>query len=248
MAINSHEDTSYKYRWNQKELLGKVISGTLDEDLYISGLRITSNKDNDWFHNPVFSGRCFANPHKIFLHAIIDYENPQVSFKFQNSKNITEIIIEIDYAGRLEYINHSIAALGKEAADLERLEIRVTDKIRISDTSDVGSESPKLTTMIIRASRGIPITGETGFLGPNVDTVVLDSPILSILSNVIYFTSNSNVFASGGTGGTIYIPKSLYDHLGDGSEYDYKAATNWSTIDSYGTITWAQIEGSEYEL
>lgn len=54
-------------------------------------------------------------------------------------------------------------------------------------------------------------------------------------------------FASGGTGGTIYIPKSLYDHLDDGSEYDYKSATNWSTIDGYGTITWAQIEGSQYE-
>lgn len=54
-------------------------------------------------------------------------------------------------------------------------------------------------------------------------------------------------FASGGTGGTIYIPKALYDHLGDGTALDYKSATNWSTIDGYGTITWAQIEGSYYE-
>lgn len=54
-------------------------------------------------------------------------------------------------------------------------------------------------------------------------------------------------FASGGTGGTIYIPKVLYDELGTGSANDYKSATNWSTIDAYGTITWAQIEGSQYE-
>ena len=54
-------------------------------------------------------------------------------------------------------------------------------------------------------------------------------------------------FASGGSGGTIYIPKVLYDELGTGSSLDYKAATNWSTLDSYGTITWAQIEGSYYE-
>lgn len=54
-------------------------------------------------------------------------------------------------------------------------------------------------------------------------------------------------FDSGGSGGTIYIPKALYDHLGDNSELDYKAATNWSVLDSYGTITWAQIEGSIYE-
>lgn len=54
-------------------------------------------------------------------------------------------------------------------------------------------------------------------------------------------------FASGKAGGTIYIPKVLYDHLGDGTSSDYKAATNWSTIEGYGTITWAKIEGSQYE-
>lgn len=54
-------------------------------------------------------------------------------------------------------------------------------------------------------------------------------------------------FASGGTGGTIYIPKVLYDELGTGTSLDYKAATNWSVIEGRGTITWAQIEGSEYE-
>ena len=50
-----------------------------------------------------------------------------------------------------------------------------------------------------------------------------------------------------GSGGTIYIPKALYDHLGDGTSLDYKAATRWSTIDAYNTITWAKIEGSYYE-
>lgn len=58
---------------------------------------------------------------------------------------------------------------------------------------------------------------------------------------------NNTPFASGRTGGTIYIPKVLYDHLGDGTALDYKAATNWSTYDGYGTITWAKIEGSQYE-
>ncbi|MBQ6035784.1 MAG: leucine-rich repeat protein [Lachnospiraceae bacterium] len=46
-------------------------------------------------------------------------------------------------------------------------------------------------------------------------------------------------FASGGSGGTIYVPQSLIA--------TYQAATNWSTIDGYGTITWAAIEGSIYE-
>lgn len=58
---------------------------------------------------------------------------------------------------------------------------------------------------------------------------------------------NYTAFKQGGAGGTIYIPKVLYDHLGDNSSDDYKSATNWSTYDGYGTITWAKLEGSPYE-
>lgn len=76
-------------------------------------------------------------------------------------------------------------------------------------------------------------------------TVVLRSTTLVPMSNTNAFQDTK--FASGGAGGTIYIPKALYDHLGDGSSSDYKAATNWSTYDGYGTITWAKIEGSQYE-
>ena len=59
--------------------------------------------------------------------------------------------------------------------------------------------------------------------------------------------SSNGIYIAGGSGGEIYIPKVLYDHLGDGTSSDYKAATNWSTVDARGTITWKQIEGSEYE-
>lgn len=81
---------------------------------------------------------------------------------------------------------------------------------------------PKLTTIVLRKSSTITTMAKLNAL-------------------------NSTPFASGGSGGTIYIPKVLYDELGTGSSRDYKAATNWSTLDSYGTITWAQIEGSYYE-
>lgn len=50
---------------------------------------------------------------------------------------------------------------------------------------------------------------------------------------------NGSTFKSGGTGGTIYVPSALID--------SYKSATNWSTVDGYGTITWQAIEGSQYE-
>ena len=78
-----------------------------------------------------------------------------------------------------------------------------------------------LNTIILRKSSVVPLTWGSAF--------------------------SSTPFDTGGSGGTIYIPKSLYDLLGTGQTGDYKAATNWSTFDGYGTITWAQIEGSQYE-
>ena len=78
-----------------------------------------------------------------------------------------------------------------------------------------------------------------------LSTIVLRGDTLTSLTYTDVFTGTP--FAEGGTGGTIYIPKVLYDELGTGSSLDYKAATNWSTFDGYGTITWAQIEGSQYE-
>ena len=78
------------------------------------------------------------------------------------------------------------------------------------------------------------------------DTLILrKSSGIIALGNVNTFSGTA--FKSGGTGGTIYIPKALYDHLGDGTALDYQHATNWSTVHGYGTITWAKIEGSIYE-
>lgn len=76
-------------------------------------------------------------------------------------------------------------------------------------------------------------------------TIVMnsDSVVRMAASNAL----SNTPFASGGEGGTIYIPKVLYDELGTGSSLDYKVQTNWAAYDAYGTITWAQIEGSEYE-
>lgn len=88
------------------------------------------------------------------------------------------------------------------------------------------------------------VTVDTLQSDSKLQTLVIRGAHVAVLSNASNF--NSTPFASGGTGGTIYIPKSLYDQLGTGVN-DYKAATNWSTIDGYGTITWAQIEGSQYE-
>lgn len=90
------------------------------------------------------------------------------------------------------------------------------------------------------------MTGGWNFDGcKQLSTIILRKTTIATMGHSAVFSNSS--FASDGAGGTIYIPKALYDHLGDGSSLDYKAATNWSTVDGYGTITWAQIEGSIYE-
>ena len=57
------------------------------------------------------------------------------------------------------------------------------------------------------------------------------------LLNVSAFVSTP--FASGGTGGTAYVPSALVE--------SYKTATNWSTLYAAGTCNFVAIEGSEYE-
>lgn len=93
-------------------------------------------------------------------------------------------------------------------------------------------------------TQGIP---QNTFLNcTKLTTLILRKTTVASLGNINAFSGTP--FKSGGIGGTIYIPKALYDHLGDGSASDYQSASNWSTIYGYGTITWAKIEGSIYEL
>ena len=79
----------------------------------------------------------------------------------------------------------------------------------------------------------------------NFNTLILRSTSICPLTNIGAFSGTK--FDSGKSGGTIYIPETLYNHLGDGSANDYKNATNWSTLNGYGTVTWAKIEGTQYE-
>lgn len=68
-------------------------------------------------------------------------------------------------------------------------------------------------------------------------TVILRGSTVSSLSNVNNF--DGTPFASGGTGGTVYIPSALIS--------EYQQATNWSTLYAAGTCNFVAIEGSEYE-
>lgn len=88
------------------------------------------------------------------------------------------------------------------------------------------------------------LSGNMAFNCGKLNTLILRKTAVVSMANT--GALGGTPFKSGGSGGDIYIPKSLYDHLGDGTANDYKAATNWSTYDDYGTITWHAIEGSYY--
>ena len=73
----------------------------------------------------------------------------------------------------------------------------------------------------------------------SLKTLILRRPEGVTLLHTYAFQGTA--FASGGAGGTIYVPQALID-----SGF-YTTATNWSVVNGYGTITWKAIEGSEYE-
>ena len=81
----------------------------------------------------------------------------------------------------------------------------------------------------------------------NLKTIILRRTTSIVTLAEISRSFYGTPFDNGGSGGDIYIPEALYDHLGDGTALDYKAATNWTVLNGYGTITWHQIEGSIYE-
>lgn len=78
-----------------------------------------------------------------------------------------------------------------------------------------------------------------GFNGSSVlDTLILrKNDSIVPLGNTGAF--NKTPFASGGTGGTVYVPSALIA--------EYQQATNWSTLYAAGTCNFVAIEGSEYE-
>lgn len=71
----------------------------------------------------------------------------------------------------------------------------------------------------------------------HLTTLILRNASVVALPNLNCFTGSP--FASGGTGGTLYVPSSLIS--------SYQSATNWSTILGYANNNIQAIEGSQYE-
>lgn len=83
----------------------------------------------------------------------------------------------------------------------------------------------------------------------SIDTIILrksDGVVTAQNSSGIGNTFGK--FGSGQSGGKVYIPKALYDHLNDGTSLDYMASTNWANLMGYNSNnSFECIEGSYYE-
>ena len=123
------------------------------------------------------------------------------------------------------------------------------EKIALQKCASIGAYAFQSCTSLKYADFGVKvaINGGNAFrYCSSFDVLILrGTDALSTIQSLNNF--DGTPFASDGTGGTVYIPKTFYDHLGDGTSSDYQSATNWSTLYGYGTIAWAKIEGSYYE-
>lgn len=122
---------------------------------------------------------------------------------------------------------------------LKKLRLGLTGEIRINAFQRCDS------LVVFDANYANDLYGNCFASSNNIQTFIFRSTSIVKLRSINSFSGTR--LASGGAGATVYIPKVLYDHLGDGTSLDYKNTTNWSTLNGYGTITWAQIEGSYYE-
>lgn len=174
--------------------------------------------------------RLFSNTTGAFYLKAPNVETISVSYAFENSSIVTIFAPNAILSGQQRVFSGCSA---------------LTSAVFHHATGfSVFSGCAQLKSVDIQSSQGkLDNMFQTGC--GSLDTLILRGSAIPTLTNTTAFASTK--FKSGGAGGTIYIPKALYDHLGDGSSLDYKAATNWSTIDGYGTITWAAIEGSIYE-
>ncbi len=200
---------------------------------------IYSEENNQWYQVPSVAGGGdpYSIARSILDGSITEYIDPELTeLRHSAFRNATKLVtLQV----------HGVAKVGTGC---------------IENTKITALALPSLNTAINGLNSAYGSCGTLHYLdyGPlvhNVGSNSMQFPYLQVLIlrkadglvGGVSSSFNTTPMKQGGAGVTVYIPKALYDHLGDGTALDYKAATNWSTYDAYGTITWAQIEGSIYE-
>ena len=151
--------------------------------------------------------------------------------------NLTKINSEgFRYAGfkRLNAPNANIAQYANHIfRDCPNLEVLALPSMRYNAYAYSFMDCPKLTALDIWGFSGADMFVRDALL----TVLILRSTSMVSLGNINYF--NNTPFASGKSGGTLYVPNAL--------KSSYESATNWSTILGYANNSIKAIEGSQYE-
>lgn len=143
----------------------------------------------------------------------------------------------VEFWGRLTTINGTYSFAGAyDPSNYSTGTVFVAPLLTTIGGADALSYNDCLTCIDIGNLSSIP--ANTMRDNANLDTLVLRrSSGITALANITAFTDTP--FASGGTGGTLYVPQSL--------KSQYEQATNWSVILGYANNSIVAIEGSYYE-
>lgn len=214
-----------------KDLSGDVIytgSSLLNVMLrgqkYITSISLPNVGNVDWYGTNAMPYYAFAD-----MPALISFSAPKLkriaNYMLQNCVNLSSVDMPLleDSGISLFYgctslqnvvfksMNVIYQSTFRHCTNLEIVDVKLATGFTNASNFD---GCTKLKTIIIRTSDNVPT-----------------------LFNINNFTNSP--FASGGTGGTLYVPSALIS--------SYQSATNWSTILSYTNNQILPIEGSIYE-
>lgn len=164
-----------------------------------------------------------------------DYASAEITVNVSSgsSDEILNGIIDRTYSGILSLTGTKVGANGlRKCTGVTCLCMPNCTSVQAEGLKEMTS----LTTVDLGSCASID---DMGFQGDsNLTTIILrrTTGICSLVSGRVFLSTR---FVSGGAGGTVYVPSALIS--------TYQSASNWSTIDGYGTITWTAIEGSQYE-
>lgn len=135
-----------------------------------------------------------------------------------------------------------LAKLGQSSSYFEGCSKLTSIDFKNANSGYIGSSMFKGCTLLAFVDLGAPsnrINNEAFSGCSNLKTVVIrkENSVLTLYNTNAF--SNSP-FASGGTGGTLYVPQSLIS--------SYQSASNWSTILERENNQIKKIEGSIYEI